>query len=103
MNPEWIVAGVAVLSFAGHLLLSQRDRGRTEQSVADLKDEMLRERSAVGECQLAEHCELQMRQMGDRVNNAHKRMDRQDERIDRHDDVIRELGESVAALRGSKV
>ena len=102
MSPEWIVAAVAVLSFAGHLLLSQRDRGRNEQSVADLKDEMLRQRSAVGQCQLAEHCEQQMGQMNDRVNNAHRRMDGHEGRLNKHDDLIRELGAEVAAVKSSK-
>jgi len=99
MNPEWVMVGVAALGIAGHLLLSARDRGRWEQRVDDLKEDLGMQRAAIGACQLAEHCEQQMDQMGDRVRSAHKRMDGQDARLDRHDDLIRELDKSVAELK----
>ena len=99
MSPEWIMVGIAALGIVGHLLLSARDRGRFEQQVMDLKEEVGRERARVGQCQLAENCEREMEQMADRIKSAHKRMDRQDGRLDGHDKDIRELHIKVAALK----
>jgi hypothetical protein len=83
-----------------HVRLSARNSGRLEQKVDGLVDDLGRQRETIGGCQLAEHCEQQMEQMGERVKSAHRRMDRQDERLDKHDDVIRDLGLLVGALKG---
>ena len=102
MSPDWALVALTALSYVGHLWLRARDTGRWEQRVTDLKEEHDRTRSTVSECQLVKRCEQDMSKLDDRIDNAHKRMDRHHERLDKHEDLIRELGGSVAALRGSK-
>jgi hypothetical protein len=109
--PTWALILTVVFSFLSlvgsavgglvHARLSAKNSGRLEQMVDGLTEEMSRQRTAVGACQLAEQCEKQMDHVGDRLKSAHVRMDRQDGRLDKHDDLIRGLGESVAALKGS--
>ncbi len=107
--PQWAI--VLTLVFSGlsllgsglgalvHVRLSAKNSGRLEEKVDGLAAEMGRQRTAVGECQLATHCEKQMQEMSNRVLSAHKRMDRQDGLLDRHEGQLRDLDIAVAALK----
>ena len=102
MRPEWVMVVIAALGIAGHLLLSARDRGRWEQKVENLAEEWKRIRGDVDSCQQIETCTKNMAAMNDRINNAHRRMDRQDTRLDQHEAKLSELATQVGELRGAR-
>ena len=82
-----------------HIRLSARNSGRLEQEVDGVVEELGRQRTAIGDCQLAEHCEQQMKALGDRVNSTHKRIDGIEQRLNATDGVARRLEGLVSVLQ----
>ncbi len=97
-----IAAAAAVIGMFWHKLQSAKNSGRLEQMVANAVEELGRTRTAVGQCQLADNCDRQMKLMGDRIASAHRRMDGHEGRINSIDGTVSELRGKVEALQAQR-
>lgn len=93
----------SVIGALVHARLSARNSGRLEQKVDMVAEEVGRQRTAVGACQLVVNCENQMRQIGDRIDNSHKRMDRIEGRLEKVESTAGEIKGQVRAMQLAKV
>lgn len=89
----------SVIGALWHARTSAKNSGRLEEKVDGLCRDLGLQREHVNKCQLAENCEREMEQLGDRIKSAHIRMDRHEGKINLQDTVIRELSASVAAVK----
>jgi hypothetical protein len=110
--PEWALiltvassvaaALAAIVGMFWHKLQSAKNSGRFEEQLAGLAKAVVQLQERSGACQLVERCDREMTLMGDRIDSAHKRMDRHEERLGKHDDLIRILSANVEALKTVK-
>ena len=92
-----VAAVAAVVGMIWHKQQSAKNAGKFETQVENLTTEVTRLRDSSADCQSVAHCNQQMGQVFQRIDNAHRRMDQHETRLGALDEALRTLTNTIAA------